>query len=132
LAKGIFKGYPDGTFRPEHVITRAELCAILYTYFDFSSLDLSAVYFSDIGGHWAEGYIKIVAAYSVVSGYTDNTFKPDQMVTRAEFVSIMNRLLLRTTNYRFSIELNEYVDLDPSHWAYDDIMNASGKISTNE
>jgi hypothetical protein len=132
LAKGVFKGYPDGTFRPEQVITRAELCAILYTYFDFSSLDLSAVQFTDIGGHWAEGYIKIVAAYSVVSGYPDGGFKPDQMVTRAEFVSMMNRLLMRLSEFKFSLEANEYVDLDDSHWAYDDIMNASGKTSSGE
>jgi hypothetical protein len=128
LGKKIFNGYPDGTFKPERVITRAELCAILYTYFDLSSLDISYVKLTDISGHWAERSIKIVAAYNVVSGYPDSTFKPDQAVTRAEFVSLMNRLLMRISIVGYySPGANEYIDIDETNWAYEDIMNASGK-----
>jgi hypothetical protein len=124
----LFSGYPDGTFKPERPITRAELAASLYTFLDAGPLGEQDSMFSDIGGHWAETYIKILAGYDVVSGYPDGTFKPDANISRGELVSIMNRILTRL-NYGTSYlpEQNEYNDIDETSWAYNDIMNASGK-----
>jgi hypothetical protein len=64
----------------------------------------------------------------VASGYPDSTFKPDQAVTRAEFAYFMNRLLMRiSTGGYYSPGANEYIDIDETHWAYEDILKASGK-----
>jgi hypothetical protein len=128
IEKGLFSGYPDGTFKPDQPITRAELTAVLYTFLDAGILGEQGQVFTEIGGHWAEKYIKILAGYGIVSGYPDGTFMPDAIIKRGEFVSMMNRLLMRFNHgFGYLPELNEYNDIDDTSWTYDDIMNASGK-----
>jgi hypothetical protein len=127
LTKEILSGYPDETFRPDQPMTRAELCAVLYSYFNLSALDFSVDPFTDISEHWAETYIKIVAAYSVITGYPDGAFRPDQAITRAEFVSIMNRLLMRISANSEPLSASAFPDIDKTFWAYNDIVNASAK-----
>jgi len=121
---GIILGYDDGTFRPDALITRAEYVTMICR-FDDSMGPLDAG-FSDITGHWAEKYIKIGASNGWISGYTNGTFRPDNYITRGEVVSLINRLLYR------GIELEDipswvpkYTDINSSHWAYPDIMEAS-------
>lgn len=77
---GIIAGYPDGTFRPNAPITRAEFAAIA-TRFDNNG-DKTPVSFTDIIGHWAEGEITVAANHGWVSGYGDNTFRPQNQITR--------------------------------------------------
>ena len=90
---GILAGYPDGTFRPNAPITRAEFAAIA-TRFDNNG-DKTPVSFNDIIGHWAEGEITIAANHGWVSGYGDGTFRPQSRITRAETMSLINRVLKR-------------------------------------
>ena len=90
---GIIAGYPDGTFRPNAPITRAEFAAIA-TRFDNNG-DKTPVSFTDIIGHWAEGEITVAANHGWVSGYGDNTFRPQNQITRAETMSLVNRVLKR-------------------------------------
>ncbi len=90
---GIIAGYPDGTFRPNAPITRAEFAAIA-TRFDNNG-DKTPVSFTDIIGHWAEGEITVAANHGWVSGYGDGTFRPESRITRAETMSLVNRVLKR-------------------------------------
>ena len=72
---GIVSGYPDGTFRPNAPITRAEMSKIIAL---FAKLDKTTDRFSDIAGHWAEAYIKLAAGNGWIEGYPDGSFRPNQ------------------------------------------------------
>lgn len=89
------KGYGDGTFRPDAPITRAEFAAIA-ARFDQNEA-AGGVTLRDISGHWAESLIAQAAARGWVNGYADGTFRPDQPITRAEAVTLINRVLGRDT-----------------------------------
>ncbi len=89
----IIKGYKDGSFRPNNYITRAEL-AVIASRFDKLELNVKSP-FSDTKGHWAEKYIASAAKKGWVSGYKNGTFKPDQKITRAEFMTFVNNVLGR-------------------------------------
>ncbi|MDP2212126.1 MAG: S-layer homology domain-containing protein [Candidatus Aquicultor sp.] len=82
-AAGYINGYPDGTFRPNNNITRAEIAKIVVLAAGFT-IDTSGAGFSDIAGHWASDYILTAANKGVVGGYTDGTFRPSNNATRAE------------------------------------------------
>ncbi len=92
-ALGILKGRDDGLFHPDDSITRAEFAAIC-ARFDQSEVSETAL-FPDIAGHWAEGYIQRAAALGWVRGYPDGSFGPDDPITRAEAVTMINRVLRR-------------------------------------
>jgi len=90
---GVLRGYPDGTFVPNAAITRAEVAAIVSRFADanHSGADL----FSDISGHWANEKINAAANVGWLQGYPDGTFRPDALITRAEFATVVNRVLER-------------------------------------
>ncbi len=89
----IINGYEDGLFRPEQYITRAEFSKIASLIEGVTEETEYA--FSDIKGHWAEKYIKSAISKGWIAGYEDGTFKPDQFITRAEAMTIVNRMLNR-------------------------------------
>lgn len=93
---GFIKGYADGTFAPDANITRAEFAAIA-SRLDKTSENLSHG-FTDIDGHWAENYIADAVAKGWIAGYEDGTFRPEQNITRAEAMTIINRMLNRFVN----------------------------------
>lgn len=80
----VISGYPDGTFRPERSVSRAEFAALIAEAFDPSARTRPA--FADIDGHWAEGVIRRVAGAGFLSGYPDGTFRPDDPIRRVETV----------------------------------------------
>ena len=92
-AMGIIGGYPDGLFHGTDNITRAEFSAIC-ARFDKNSENTKAD-FSDISGHWAELDIAIAANNGWIMGYPDGTFRPNQTITRAEAMALINRVLAR-------------------------------------
>jgi len=93
---GFIKGYEDGNFGPDKNITRAEFATIA------SRLDKmtenTSHGFTDISGHWAEKYIADAVAKGWIAGYEDGTFRPEQNITRAEAMTIINRMLNRFVN----------------------------------
>ncbi len=92
-AMGIVKGRPDGSFDPDANITRAEFAAIAARFDkDGNTTNYS---FADIYGHWAEKEISIAANNGWVVGYEDGTFRPDRLITRAEAMTLINRVLER-------------------------------------
>ncbi len=120
VENNIVSGYSDGTIRPNSYITRAEISAIISKF--FKSENLAETPFTDIEDSWAKNSITTLYNYGVLSGYEDNTFRPNRTATRAEFVSLVNRLIQRPEGY---LKDKTYPDLKPEHWAYNDMMNAS-------
>ena len=82
---GLTGGYPDGTYRPENRVTRAEMAVFLLNALGISPGPLPGEpSFSDIDGHWAEIYIEELYDQKITGGYPDGTYRPENRVTRAE------------------------------------------------
>ena len=123
---GVLKGYPDGTFRPDAPITRAELATII-SRFDtkFGELEVTAS-FDDVTGHWSEPYVEFSATRGYVLGYPDGTFRPDQPITRAETVTMINRCLDRAVDEKGLCEgYITWPDNIEGDWYYYDIIEAA-------
>ena len=107
---GVFKGYEDGSFKPEGDITRAEVATIVYRIYtaDVAKNDKSSLYatynkFSDMAGaSWAAGYIGYCANAELVKGYPDGTFKPSGKVTGYEVLAMILRAVGYDKNGEFS------------------------------
>lgn len=135
---GIIKGYEDGSFKPDAPITRAEFATVASRFFELEKG--SENQFTDVSeNHWAKEYIDSAVIKGWLLGYEDGTFKPDQPIKRSETVTIVNRMLNRVADKEY-IEANmedvlTYPDLDKSHWAYYEILEASNwhdhKIENN-
>ncbi len=91
---GIVKGYPDGEFKPDENITRAEFAAIA-ARFDEKAAQTNTMAFSDIINHWASYEISKAVANGWVLGYEDGTFRPEKNISRAEAMTLLNRVLQR-------------------------------------
>lgn len=125
--KKLVSGYPDGTFKPNAPITRAEFASIA-SRFD-SLADKADLKFSDVSkNHWAYKVICSAEVKGWISGYPDGTFKPEKNITRAEVVSSTNRILNRYADLDFAKahvqELAPMIDMDDSHWAYGPVVEA--------
>ena len=92
-AAGVFNGYPDGSFKPDAPITRAELVSVMVTF--FTEIEPVDPEFIDTVGHWADEIIEAAYAEGLIEGYDDGSFKPDQSVTRAEAIKVINVVLGR-------------------------------------
>ena len=107
---GVFKGYEDGSFKPENKITRAEVATIIYRIYtaDVAKNDKSGLYatynkFSDMAGAgWAAGYIGYCANAEFVKGYPDGTFKPSGNVTGYEVLAMILRAVGYDKNNEFT------------------------------
>jgi len=96
VALGVVRGYEDGTFRPENILTRAELAVLLVESLGYGGLVAGATSnFSDTQNHWSNGYVGIAAGTGLVLGYPDGTFKPDQPLTYDEAIT----MILRAVGY---------------------------------
>lgn len=122
VGAGIINGYSDGTFRPENMITRAEATSIIVRLKDIEGVN-AVNKFSDINGHWAYNDIIKANSLGIINGYPDATFRPDGYITRAEVTKIMNNLLDRKPIA--NTELNVFLDLEPSNWAFSEIIAAT-------
>ena len=92
-AMGIVKGDSQGKFNPNAPITRAEFAAIAARFDD--KANTTAVDLSDIASHWAKDEISAAANNGWINGYTDGTFRPNNKITRAEAMTLVNRVLKR-------------------------------------
>ncbi|MDR2421124.1 MAG: InlB B-repeat-containing protein [Oscillospiraceae bacterium] len=126
---GIVGGLPDGTFGPDRQITRAELAAMAVRFAAVMGETGGAeATFSDVAGHWAEREIYAAAAIGWVEGYPDGTFGPDNPITRAEFVTLVNRMLRRapeTPEDLLPEVMKIWPDNTPDKWYYIDIQEAT-------
>ena len=126
LAKiGILQGYEDGSFRPSRGITRAEFVTIACRFDDLANSNSNP--FTDLAGsHWAYAYIISAHLKGWISGYPDGEFKPQNRISRAEAVKIVNRMLGRGIEPAdLPADLPSYTDLTSDHWAYCEIIEAT-------
>ena len=122
---GIVKGRRADRFDPDASITRAEFAAIC-ARFNTRPVENSGS-FSDISGHWAENEIERAAAFGWISGYPDGTFRPDARITRAEAMTMINRVLCRMPQSESDLldSMVTWPDNKPSDWHYLAVQEAT-------
>ena len=128
---GVIDGYQDGTFGPQRNITRAELATILARFCDAAG-SFNKDHFNDISGSWARKYINQAAKAGLVNGYSDGTFRPNQNITRAETIVMVNRILGRSVNADTVLRgYKSFEDVPAGSWYYWDVVEASNTHSYN-
>ena len=122
---GIVKGRRANNFDPDTSITRAEFAAIC-ARFNTRPVENSGS-FADISGHWAENEIERAAAFGWISGYPDGTFHPDARITRAEAMTMINRVLCRMPQSESNLldSMVTWPDNKPSDWHYLAVQEAT-------
>ena len=121
----IVRGYDAAAFGPGDPITRAQFAAIC-ARFDTGKSNGSRT-FSDIEGHWAKAYIERAAELGWISGFQDGTFRPDAYITRAQAVTMINRMLNRVPEDPSDLlpGMNVWPDCRPGDWFYLAIQEAT-------
>lgn len=115
--RGLIHGYTDGTFMPDKAITRAEFLTLINRTFGYT-LESDQVQFGDINGQeWFADQLRITMAAGYIKGYPDGTFRPNQLISRQEVATVLNRILGYTPE-----------TFTPTHdtlaiWARDDIQS---------
>ncbi len=123
---GVVSGYPDGTFKPNANVTRAEFSAMIARMFSVSYVGNNM--FEDINGHWAESYINILAKLGILKGDNGNA-DPDANLTRAQAAAMCNRLVGRnSTNSSMNSckdTVTTWPDVTNAAWYYADVLEAT-------
>lgn len=131
---GIIKGYEDGTFRPNEAITRAEFVAMSVRFYEAYGIEVTEeaekLVFTDVSAnYWAADLIDLASANGWVVGYGNGTFGPDNDITRAEVVTIVNRVLGREADKEYIAanlnSLKTFPDVPNTHWAYYAVLEAA-------
>ena len=122
---GVISGYPDGTFRPNAPITRAEFAAMI-ARFDETAKSADTP-FTDISGHWAENAIGKAYGNGWVEGSSKTVFCPESNLTRAETATLLNRVLHRLPEKESDLLANQIVwpDNPETFWGYLAIQEAT-------
>lgn len=124
---GAINGCGDGTFHPNQAISRAQFVTILAGIYGVNAS--GGMPFSDVGRSWYYDAVATAYANGWVSGFTDGTFHPNQTITRAEAVSILNRVLGRSCDLTFvqahAQAASHFADVMPDAWYYADVIEAS-------
>ncbi|MFB8376867.1 S-layer homology domain-containing protein [Paenibacillus taichungensis] len=119
---GSVQGYTDGSFKPDQAITRAEMAVVLQPLLTSDQMTTAPTAFTDVNEHWAQQAVEQLSSAGVVTGYKDGMFRPSQPITRAEAVTMLNKLigLQAETN-----AAGHWSDVPATHWAYEAIEAAS-------
>lgn len=122
---GIVDGYEDGSFLPEQPIKRSEFTKMASLFADVDIVEVNT--FPDVpDSHWAVGYINTAYTEGWIQGDDYGNFNPDDNISRAEVVTIVNRMLNRVADKSVVDSLDiPYSDLDRDHYAFYDFMEAS-------
>lgn len=121
VTSGVITGYTDNTFRGTKTITRAEFCAIVCRLLSIdTSKTKNAIKFNDTSKHWAKEYINACEDAGYVNGYTDGTFRPDKTISRAEVVTMINRIVGTRTGTSCP-----YSDVSTGDWFFGAVAGAA-------
>lgn len=122
---GIVQGYNSTAFDPNASITRAEFAAICARFDTGKSSGTQT--FSDIKGHWAEKYIERAAELGWIKGLEDGTFRPNDCITRAQAMTMINRVLNRIPEDASDLlpDMNVWPDCNPGDWFYLAVQEAT-------
>lgn len=123
---GIIKGIGDGQFAPNRTITRAEFTVIAMRFANVSA-DVTNPFTDIATNDWYYTAVTSAVSYGWINGYSDGSFRPQATITRAEVVTIVNRMLNRTADRNFvdSSAVTQFVDVPSNYWAYYNIMEAT-------
>lgn len=119
----IIYGYEDGTFRGDNTITRAEF-AVLLARVDGGTY-IGSDLFSDISGSWASNYINLVTSRGWIEGYADGSFRPEQPITRAEAITMINKMCGRDKIAEMHEDMKTWSDNVDGKWYYEAIQEAT-------
>jgi len=86
---GVVSGYPDGTYKPDQVVTRAEMAVIIVRALGLADYATGTSSFSDMGGHWSNPYVAYATSLGIIAGYPDGTFRPDKTVSYDEAATML-------------------------------------------
>lgn len=126
--KEIVTGYPDGEFKPLGKLTRAEFATLICRFAELEKAEDEKNPFGDLEEtHWAYEYILSLVKSGLVEGYEDGTFRPENEITRAEVMTVINKILGRNPSetYVKTLKLNPYTDLSADKWYYTAVMEAT-------
>ena len=128
VQKGIVSGYPDGTFKPNQPITRAEFASIASRFAQLT--DDQGISFIDLdASHWGYKAVRSAASHGWISGYPDGSFRPEKAISRAEVTSITNRMLNRYADLDWidahRAEVIRFSDVGRSDWFFEPVMEAT-------
>ena len=128
VQRGIMKGYPDGTFKPNEPITRAEFTQMIST---IDNKPYGTAPFADVIGHWAERPIGSEYQAGRIAGYPDGTFRPDNHITRCEAAVILNKIFERNFDNMSLLKcknpqmIKYFTDLYNDFWGYNEMVEAT-------
>lgn len=126
--KAYIVGYPDGTFRPEGNMSRAEAAAIFARLIAAEKTEKISgkAAFSDVSGkEWYTDYVGYVSKYGIIKGYADKTFHPNDTITRAEYVTMAVRFHSLFHTAKAAADAAKYTDVSGKYWAAKDISFAT-------
>ncbi len=125
--KEIVYGYPDGEFKPSRNLSRAEFAALIFRFTGIEKANIKNQFTDLEETHWAYNEILALTNSGLIEGYPDKTYKPENNITRAEVMTVINKLLGRKPleSYVKSLEFNPYNDLFEDKWYYVTVLEAT-------
>lgn len=116
--RAVINGYPDGSFKPDQAVTRAELAKMIGKALNYQPVN--GAKFPDIDGHWAEPYINALGERKVMHSFNDGDFQPERAVNRAQLTTFIARVLnLAKPEEKFGDDWSaSFLDVPTDHWAF--------------
>lgn len=112
---GILKGFPDGFFRPDQMITRAQFAKVITIALRIPEVKPASPSFPDVlNNHWAYGYVEAAVKRGLLKGFPDGTFKPEDPVSKTQIVKIIGA----ENGWTASPVTPSFGDIDKDHWAF--------------
>ena len=126
---GTIKGYGDGTFQPNRKIARAEFVQMAVNFMEVENSSVAPSFGDVKSGTWYYKALRTAVGLGWINGYGDNTFRPQNLISRAEAVKVTNRMMGRKADKRFVdsniSKMKKFPDVDKNYWAFYDIMEAT-------
>lgn len=125
--KKVVYGYPDGAFQPGNNLTRAEFAALIRRFAKLESADQENPFHDLDDTHWAYEDIVSLNASGLMQGYEDGTYRTENPITRAEVMTVINKILGRnpSEDYVKSLDFNPFHDLKKNQWYYVIVLEAT-------
>ncbi|WP_369594329.1 S-layer homology domain-containing protein [Lysinibacillus pakistanensis] len=121
--RGIMNGDVNGNFHASENITRAQMATVVANFKQLSVEENVAITFNDTKGHWAQWIIEANRAAGIINGRQNGSFAPDEHLTRAQAVVMMNRMFERGPLQ--GVTAPSFPDVKATHWAFDEIEEAA-------
>ena len=123
---GVINGYTDGSFKPSNNLTRAEFTALVSRFANLSNNGTNKIYNDIDASNWAYKYVMELSNAGYMNGYEDGSFRPESEITRAEVVTVINKIIGRNPSAEYVKTLSSgFSDLSSDAWYYTNVMEAT-------